>query len=154
MSNGIHDGATGPAHNRTARTRRGDDASGDTTGDPATRREKTKFGEFMTDVGHAALQTVATVAPVVPGGQLLEDAATTGLQGLQNGAPGGLAGGNLKGDQLDKMWQMQEQNQVYNMQYLDLQQHMQRDNRHFKTLSNLMKVRHDTAKSAIDNMRA
>ena len=52
------------------------------------------------------------------------------------------------------MWAMQEQNQMFNMQYFELQQQMQSDNRNFSTMSNLMKVRHDTAKAAINNMHA
>jgi len=157
MSNGVNDGPNFPSTNPnrsadrlhdTQRTSAGTDRTDDTT----TRRQKTKFGKFMDDVGDAALQTVSTVAPVVPGGELLADAAN-GLNGLSAGAPGALSGG-ARADQMNKMWAMQEQNQVHNMQYLELQQEMQRDNRHFKTMSNLMKVRHDTAKSAIDNMRA
>lgn len=164
MSNGVNDGPNFPSTNPTRTHASSVDRSPDrlhdkqraSTGkgghDDATTRQKTKFGKFMDDVGDAALQTVSTVAPVVPGGELLADAAT-GLHGLSAGAPGALSGG-ARADQMNKMWAMQEQNQVHNMQYLELQQEMQRDNRHFKTMSNLMKVRHDTAKSAIDNMRA
>jgi hypothetical protein len=52
------------------------------------------------------------------------------------------------------MWAMQQENQVFNMQYMQLQQSIQADNRNFSTMSNLLKVRHDTAKSAINNMHA
>lgn len=48
---------------------------------------------------------------------------------------------------------MQEMNQSFNLQYLQLQQKMQSDNRQFTLLSNIMKTKHDTAKNAINNVR-
>lgn len=118
------------------------------------------FGTFMDQVADGALNTVSTVAPAIPGGKLVKMAAD-GLKALKDQTPGGLAGnsgpGGISGgesQQLDDMWEMQRQNQVYNMQYFKLQQAAQQQNRRFKALSNLMKVRHDTAKSAINNMRA
>lgn len=111
-----------------------------------------KFGNFMDDVADATLKTASTVAPALPGGELVKMAAD-GLQRLRGETPGALAGPGGS-DRFDKMWEMQRQNQVYNMQYMQLQQAAQAKNRQYKTLSNLMKVRHDTAKSAINNMRA
>ena len=49
--------------------------------------------------------------------------------------------------------EMQELNMSFNMQYLQLQQKMQQDNRQFTMLSNIMKTKHDTAKNAISNVR-
>lgn len=49
--------------------------------------------------------------------------------------------------------EMQEMNQAFNLQYLKLQQEMQGQNRQFTLISNIMKVKHDTAKSAINNVR-
>ena len=43
--------------------------------------------------------------------------------------------------------------QSFNLQYLDLQQNMQHENRQFTLVSNIMKTKHDTAKSAINNIR-
>lgn len=40
-----------------------------------------------------------------------------------------------------------------NLSYLNLQQDMQAENRQFILLSNIMKIKHDTAKSAIQNIR-
>lgn len=73
-------------------------------------------------------------------------AAADGLRALL-----GESGGS-KDDQMDKMWAMQRESQMFNMQYLELQTAIQDDNRNFSTLSNLMKCRHDTAKAAINNM--
>lgn len=112
-------------------------------------RPKRNFGEVLSKVADAALNTTAAVAPMVPGGQLV-GAAARGLSALKNGQQGSGA----SGEQIDKMWEMQEQNQVFNMQYMQLQQQIQADNRNFSTMSNLLKVRHDTAKAAINNMHA
>lgn len=111
-----------------------------------------RFRQVLSKVADGALAGVAAVAPVFPGGQLVSMAAN-GLRELKATSPGGLAPGG-QGDQLDRMFDMQKQSQVFNLQYLQLQTEMQADNRRFSTLSNLMKVRHDTAKAAINNMHA
>ena len=110
-----------------------------------------KFGKVLSGVATVALKTTATVAPLVPGGVIVGKAAE-GVQKLRENRPGGLEGGPQ--DEIDKMWAMQQENQVFNMQYMQLQQSIQADNRNFSTMSNLLKVRHDTAKSAINNMHA
>ena len=48
---------------------------------------------------------------------------------------------------------MQEMNMSFNLQYLQLQQDMQAQNRQYTLVSNIMKVKHDTAKAAINNVR-
>jgi hypothetical protein len=108
-----------------------------------------KFGNFLKKAADGALKGLAAVAPVLPGGQVVSMAAN-GLRGFTETAPNGLGG--ARGEQMDKMWKMQEENQMFNLQYMQLQQELQADNRQFSTLSNLMKARHDTAKSAINNM--
>ncbi len=108
------------------------------------------FGDVLSGVADAALATTSAVAPMLPGGQAI-GAAAQGIQALK-GSADGMVGAN--GDQIDRMWQMQQENQAYNMEYMQLQQSMQADNRNFSTMSNLLKVRHDTAKSAINNMHA
>ena len=49
--------------------------------------------------------------------------------------------------------EMQEMNTSFSLQYLQLQQDMQQENRQFTLVSNIMKVKHDTAKTAINNIR-
>ena len=41
----------------------------------------------------------------------------------------------------------------YDRQYLQLQMDMQRESREFNAISNIIKVRHDSAKAAINNIR-
>jgi hypothetical protein len=48
---------------------------------------------------------------------------------------------------------MQEMMASFNLQYLQLQEKMQQENRSFSTISNVMKTKHDTAKSSINNVR-
>lgn len=110
-----------------------------------------RFGEVMSRVTDGVLSGVSAVAPVVPGGELVGMAAD-GLKQLKGSAPDAMP--NAGDDQIEQMFEMQKQSQAFNLQYLELQQNMQEDNRRFSTLSNLMKVRHDTAKSAINNMHA
>lgn len=121
---------------------------------PKAKSSGTSFTDVLSGVADVALATTAAVAPLVPGGQLV-GAAAGGLYSLKQAASGNkqdLTGSNQ--DQIDKMWAMQKENQAYNLQYMELQNSMQADNRNFSTLSNLMKVRHDTAKSAINNMHS
>lgn len=46
-----------------------------------------------------------------------------------------------------------EMDASFNLEYLQLQQDMQAQNRQFTLVSNIMKVKHDTAKAAINNVR-
>lgn len=125
----------------------------------AKKDSGSSFADVLSSVADVALATTATVASVVPGGQLIGLAAG-GLYGIKQAVGGqgqGGQGGAQPGagrDDIDKMWDMQKDNQAYNMEYMALQNQLQSDNRSFSTLSNLMKVRHDTAKSAINNMHA
>jgi len=47
----------------------------------------------------------------------------------------------------------QEMQQSFNLQYLQLQQNMQQQNRQFTMVSNIMKSKHDTAQNSINNIR-
>ena len=49
--------------------------------------------------------------------------------------------------------QMKETQMSFNLQYLQLQQQMQNENRSLTTISNIMKSKHDTAKKSISNIR-
>lgn len=69
-------------------------------------------------------------------------------------AGGGAAGG--KGEQWDLLEAQKALNaegQAFNAAYLQLQNAMQKESREFQAISNIMKVRHDSAKAAINNIR-
>ena len=75
---------------------------------------------------------------------------SAGLSLLGQGGEGQAARGD---EQMERMWAMQQESRAHNLEYLALQDAMQSENRRFSVLSNLMKARHDTAKSAISNIR-
>lgn len=47
----------------------------------------------------------------------------------------------------------EDENSFYNNEFLNLQKAMQHENRQFTMISNIMKVKHDTADSCINNIR-
>jgi hypothetical protein len=73
----------------------------------------------------------------------------TGVDGI--GALGG--GGWGAGDVMEATKRLQEQNQMFSMQYLELQEKIQQENRQYSTISNVLKTRHESAKTAIGNIR-
>jgi hypothetical protein len=54
---------------------------------------------------------------------------------------------------MENLLELQRQNQLFSMYYLNLQETLSRENRRFSTISNVMKARHETAKTAINNIR-
>ena len=56
-------------------------------------------------------------------------------------------------DMLEAQKLMAEDGQKFNMAYLALQNQMQQESREQNAISNIMKVRHDSAKAAINNIR-
>jgi DNA repair exonuclease SbcCD ATPase subunit len=49
--------------------------------------------------------------------------------------------------------QLQETQMSFSLQYLQLQNQMQNENRNYTMVSNVMKTRHDTVKNSISNIR-
>lgn len=92
--------------------------------------------------GIAAMASMATAAaPVVPiaargAGAVVRASAMTG-------------GPEDRGD----AWDLLQAQNMSTQQYLVLQNEMQRESREFNTISNVLKVRHDSAKAAINNIR-
>jgi hypothetical protein len=138
---------------------------------PTTER-KTEPGRFGAAL-HAAASglasgiaaSVSLAAPYVPGGTVLSGAVRGAAASLASGArtsaaaaavaSGGAAaaaGPGGEGDLLEATRALQQESQTFNLQYLQLQENMQRESREFTALSNVMKVKHDSAKSAINNI--
>jgi len=139
---------------------------------PSTDR-KAEPGRFRAALDAAAhgvasgvAASVALTAPFVPGGAVLAGAirpAAASGSGRPGGTPGGApapapaasagaGGGGGGGDVVEATRALQQEAQSFNLQYLQLQESMQRESREFTALSNVMKVKHDTAKSAINNV--
>jgi hypothetical protein len=123
------------------------------------KTEPSRFGATLRNAAAGAARGIAAsvelAAPYVPGGTVLS-AAVRGAAGTLATADGGAvrspASGAGEGDLLEATRALQQQSQSFNLQYLQLQEGMQRESREFTALSNVMKVKHDSAKSAINNI--
>jgi hypothetical protein len=135
---------------------------------PTTER-KTVPGRFEAALQGATLALASGVvgavelaAPAVPFGHVLAGAIRGGLHGGVGGArlsaasvvgaATGTGSAGSQGDLLEATRAMQVEAQAMNLQYLQLQERMQQDSREFTTLSNVMRVKHDTARAAIGNI--
>jgi hypothetical protein len=103
------------------------------------------YGGGGSTPGIAAGQNLVGPDGIPVGGSLLNTP--------QGGAGAGGAQGGSQQDLLNQTKGMQEMAQSFNLQYLQLQEKMQAENRSFSTVSNVMKTKHDTAKSSISNVR-
>jgi hypothetical protein len=92
---------------------------------------------------------IELAAPLVPAGTIVSAAVRSATAGTAAGAMGAAAG---ETDLLAATRALQQQSQSANLEYLQLQENMQRENREFTALSNVMKVKHDSARSAIQNI--
>lgn len=76
------------------------------------------------------------------------------LGGIAAGDPiGAAAGGSSQDDLMNATKQMQETQMSFNLQYLQLQNSMQDENRQYAAVSNILKTKHDTVKNSINNVR-
>jgi len=76
------------------------------------------------------------------------------LGGIASNDPvGAAAGGSGQEDLPDANKNMQETQMSFNLQYFQLQNLMQNENRQFTMVSNIMKTKHDTVKNSISNIR-
>jgi hypothetical protein len=93
-------------------------------------------------------ETARTVASYVPGGSFLTAVASAV-------SPDGVGSrqGSEKWQLLEAQNQMQEEGMENSLRLLALQRKMQEETQSFTTTSNVMKTRHEMAKSAINNIR-
>jgi hypothetical protein len=95
---------------------------------------------------------VELAAPLVPAGTVVSAAIRSAASAASEGAATSTAGSAGEGDLLAATRALQQQSQSFNLEYLQLQESMQRESREFTALSNVMKVKHDSAKAAISNI--
>ena len=134
---------------------------------PSTERkaEPGRFGAALKnaagEVASGIAGSVALAAPFVPGGAVLAGAlraaSRPGLPASASAAAGTSAFGSTGtgsggGDMIEATRALQAEAQSSNLQYLQLQEAMQRESREFTSLTNVMKVKHDCAKAAINNI--
>ena len=131
---------------------------------------KNEFGDVLARTAQEVVKTGAGLAGgMLPGGPLMSAAvssvrsvvSTTPIPG-SGGAVGGTSGPGSTGgttgrgdawDMLEAQRLMAAEGQKFNVAYLQLQNEMQRESREQNAISNIMKVRHDSAKAAINNIR-
>lgn len=108
------------------------------------------FREALRDGAGVLLDGVERAAGSLPGGAVVT-AATSALTSSGGGSSslGGL-GGSSAGTSMDDALTRSSMQQ---MELLELQQRMQDENQRFTTLSNVLKAEHETAKTAIGNIR-
>lgn len=127
------------------------------------------FGQVLDRTARKVAEVgAAVVGPALPGGSV--SAALSAVDRVSRvagmaqsagadaaaGDPGSTGGPTGQGDQwelLEAQKLLNEEGQRFNAQYLHLQNEMQRESREFNAVSNIMKVRHDSAKAAINNIR-
>jgi hypothetical protein len=123
---------------------------------PAPKTGSTGFGSALRDaaagLARGVASTAAVAAPLVPGGALLSVAARGAAALAGRNASPIAQGGSGEQDLLEATRAMQAESRASNLQYLQLQEAMQRESRGFTAASNVLKVKHDSAKSAIANI--
>lgn len=144
-----------------------------------TVARQTPQNDFGTVLARGASEVVKAgsgiVSSMIPGGPALSAAVssvrstvssvTSTASGVTSvpgaggaSAAGGAASGAATGkgeqwDLLEAQKAMQVEGQQFNAAYLELQNQMQKESREQNAISNIMKVRHDSAKAAINNIR-
>ncbi|WNG34650.1 hypothetical protein F0U61_14090 [Archangium violaceum] len=137
-----------------------------------TVARQTPRNDFGTVLAHTAQEVVRTgagvVAALVPGSPMVSAAVAsvssvvaTSASSLRSTVPtaggaSGTAGTTGKGEQWDLLAaqkELQAEGAKMNLAYMELQNDMQKESRAHNAISNIMKVRHDSAKAAINNIR-
>lgn len=70
------------------------------------------------------------------------------------GVTSGVGVGASESGSIDQIRQMNAESQGFQMEYLQIQQQVQDDNRRFSLLTNVMRSHHETTKAAIQNIRS
>lgn len=145
--------------------------------DVSRQTQKTEFGSVLSNAVQSGIQAGGAVVNAIAGGSPVLSAAVSGINAVGgmvsavsgavptavpgSSVPAGSAStggavastGNSGADMLRMQAQLQADGQSFNAQYLALQDSMQKESREFTAITNIMKVRHDSAKAAINNIR-
>ncbi len=100
----------------------------------------------------AAISSTKTVVSAVATKAHAGGMSATAETGGSSGA-GAAAGNQDAWDLYEAQKMLAAEGQKFNMAYLSLQNEMQKESREHNAVSNIMKVRHDSAKAAINNIR-
>ena len=117
---------------------------------------QTPQNDFGTVLARTASEVVKSgsgiVGGLVPGAPVLS-AAVSSVRSTVSAVTSTPTGKGEQWDLLEAQKAMQAEGQAFNASYLQLQNEMQRESREHNAVSNIMKVRHDSAKAAINNIR-
>jgi hypothetical protein len=122
-----------------------DETLGRATPPPAERA----FREALRDGAGVLLDGVERAAGSLPGGGVVSAVTSA----LGDGAGGSAAGGAGSPGAAGGMDDLLSRSALQQMELLALQQRMQDENQRFSALSNVLKAEHETAKTAIGNIR-
>ncbi|EPX63032.1 hypothetical protein D187_006442 [Cystobacter fuscus DSM 2262] len=126
------------------------------------------FGEVMARTARTVANTAGgVVAALAPGAPVVSAAVASvgsvvstsassmrGAAALSGtGGAGATTGQGEQWDLLAAQKEMQAEGAKMNLAYMELQNQMQAESRAHNAVSNIMKVRHDSAKAAINNIR-
>lgn len=140
---------------------------------------KNEFGTVLAQAAHEVVRSGAgLVGGMIPAGPIVSAAisstkaavgmvASTGASSTtvpmtagagtggsaSAGSTGAATGNGDAWDLLEAQRALSADGQKFNMAYLALQNEMQKESREHNAISNIMKVRHDSAKAAINNIR-
>lgn len=100
----------------------------------------------------AALSAVSRMAaPAGPTASARGPVTALGSGGIQR--PLEPASGGTASDTLAKQAELNRESQAFTAMYLQLQSEMQAESRQYNAVSNVIKVRHESARAAINNIR-
>lgn len=102
-------------------------------------------GVTSQSVGSSQSASTAAFSGIAPVGGSRGQYANTGAQRTE--------GTSGAADSWAKQEQMNQDSQAFSKMYLQMQSEMQKESREFNAISNIIKVRHDSAKAAINNIR-
>lgn len=141
---------------------------------------KRDFGDELVHVMGAGARVGAGVAGAALNGAPVVSAAVSGISGVVSGitsvtgqsavgqtrsayqvpasgvpagAPESAPTGGSSAELLAEQREMNRESQAFSAMYLRMQSDMQQESREFNAVSNIIKVRHDSAKAAINNIR-
>ena len=141
---------------------------------------KTDFGMMLArGIANGTSQVAGVASAILPGGAVISAAinrtvgqALSGLTATRGGGAGGAYGGTTPsagssgsdaagfaatgsgtGATKSEFDQQLSADAASDREYLRLQHQMQQESQVFNTISNIMKVRHESAKTAINNIR-
>ena len=122
---------------------------GRVTAEPA----EAEFRGLLRGGADALLSGVESAARVLPGGSVVSAAVGALGDALGSGSGSGSAGASGSSGGAGGMDDVLSRSALQQMELLELQARMQDENARFTTLSNVLKAEHETAKTAIGNIR-